>query len=1239
MISRTVPHFTRVVRSRVLAYICFLLVLSLSLSLFPAALARAETAHIAQETGQKAALRKGADGTSAIRIQAPPGAAVEVISRAGPYTKVRYRGVDGWVRSDLLILPALQYVMVVRDGVTGYVKGAYPERPEVALAFGAVGNSRQHHGAALELSYRDTTGERIVVAPAASFRGCHANERSVMDIQYCLNRITGFDVGKVDGVMGPKTRREIARFFEGVGLDADTFSSACQRELICVAAGTRTPPEGETEAFRAVLEDALAPAALVAQWREAERAFANRDCDALEGLPPTVLRDLSANACRAARHAENEAARAASLFRARDCDALEQIAETFREGVSVRECRALHARETAEREFETALEVFDCARAGELADLLGGQKGRVADCRETVQRRQYEQALAAAVVAKDCESIRMLETRLDKSGGFERCRFDMAMNAATAAEMLSAAERFEAEDDQDRAETIYRELQKRFPDDDLASLAVKRIAKREAEERRAASEDLFRRLGRQGVNTTSKSVMSGSRDARVKKGLTYLGYFDHGQGGTAREKLREALRLFQNEFGFSRSSRASDAQLRLMSALIDRLDLRRSVHDLPKAPYRGSVGTRHDTLIQSCRMSRKATFGTDREDSSECGYVNAAGDWVIPPVFATAEPFEGDLAVVKSYDEPLKRDWLIDRSGVLLDPAGMRWIERSRHGNGFRACPEKNRCGFLRPDGTKWLFEPRFTDIRDIAKDVFLIREGEDVRLEDRSKGLVLTGPHVKMHTVATLGLFLTSDRDDGDAITVFSGKDDVKKLTMRGTPVQVCRDRLTINGADGKKSWVYMQEDKSWLTIPGTFKTGSWSTRPCGKALAVQLASGRDGLLDLAEGKVVGGFDRLYVSYPDLNLFRAGRETGKDERLFGLVDSAGEWVVPPTYEWLTIGPEGHVGAQEFGFSVVAFTVTPKPEGGFSVGPKRRYSGDEISPVRGHPGWFEVRYGSAYNHSGGAYLVSPDGKIAPQTADRELALFMDACEALIGNNHGDHARLRLVCRGYLNMRATVSEMNPHADPDAMFSYAYALAARGEPVSDIVSWIHRAAEAGSVKAQAELGYMYAEGEPDLNIRKSDASAAKWLMRAAANGHDIAQFNLSLMYFNGRHFAQDYEIAYYWARQAAAQGNPDGIHNAAVLRDYFAALSAQKRQRARSLTLGDVFRGFQKYMPSQAELDRQRQAADAKRQCRSAQRSCYASCEGKSTEPATKIIGLLGAGASQKQVCQRDCASLC
>lgn len=76
-------------------------------------------------------------------------------------------------------------------------------------------------------------------------------------------------------------------------------------------------------------------------------------------------------------------------------------------------------------------------------------------------------------------------------------------------------------------------------------------------------------------------------------------------------------------------------------------------------------------------------------------------------------------------------------------------------------------------------------------------------------------------------------------------------------------------------------------------------------------------------------------------------------------------------------------------------------------------------------------------------------------------------------------------------------------------------------------MRKAANLDHVKAQLELGLMYAEGK---GVEKNIKETLKWFIKAAEQGNVNAQNNLGIMY----DAAGLYDEAFKWFKKAAEQG---------------------------------------------------------------------------------------------------------
>jgi TPR repeat protein len=94
--------------------------------------------------------------------------------------------------------------------------------------------------------------------------------------------------------------------------------------------------------------------------------------------------------------------------------------------------------------------------------------------------------------------------------------------------------------------------------------------------------------------------------------------------------------------------------------------------------------------------------------------------------------------------------------------------------------------------------------------------------------------------------------------------------------------------------------------------------------------------------------------------------------------------------------------------------------------------------------------------------------------------------------------------------------------------------RAAPPYVAAAKVIRAAKAGNVRAQAVLGWMYANGR---GVPQDYFLAAKWYHSAATQGHGGAQFELGLLHNKGQGVLQDYVLAYMAQPLRLAGGGQD------------------------------------------------------------------------------------------------------
>jgi len=97
------------------------------------------------------------------------------------------------------------------------------------------------------------------------------------------------------------------------------------------------------------------------------------------------------------------------------------------------------------------------------------------------------------------------------------------------------------------------------------------------------------------------------------------------------------------------------------------------------------------------------------------------------------------------------------------------------------------------------------------------------------------------------------------------------------------------------------------------------------------------------------------------------------------------------------------------------------------------------------------------------------------------------------------------------------------------------------------WLRRAAEGGSVAAQADYGELLLHSETPVHAHTqagTPAEAAEWFRRAAEQGSARAQTHLGALYALGRGVPRDPAVAFTWFKRAAELGNPRGQYNVGV-----------------------------------------------------------------------------------------------
>jgi len=100
----------------------------------------------------------------------------------------------------------------------------------------------------------------------------------------------------------------------------------------------------------------------------------------------------------------------------------------------------------------------------------------------------------------------------------------------------------------------------------------------------------------------------------------------------------------------------------------------------------------------------------------------------------------------------------------------------------------------------------------------------------------------------------------------------------------------------------------------------------------------------------------------------------------------------------------------------------------------------------------------------------------------------------------------------------------------------------QQVSQKFVYAQSAAVQGNVRAQFDLGLMYAKGD---GVRRSEREAFKWFHKAARNNHTEAKFYMGLSFAQGRGVKKQAQLARYWFKLAAKAGHRQAMAHLATI----------------------------------------------------------------------------------------------
>jgi hypothetical protein len=90
-----------------------------------------------------------------------------------------------------------------------------------------------------------------------------------------------------------------------------------------------------------------------------------------------------------------------------------------------------------------------------------------------------------------------------------------------------------------------------------------------------------------------------------------------------------------------------------------------------------------------------------------------------------------------------------------------------------------------------------------------------------------------------------------------------------------------------------------------------------------------------------------------------------------------------------------------------------------------------------------------------------------------------------------------------------------------------------------------AEKGDPAAENALGLRYFQGDAKNRISRDEKQAFRWFRRAADHGSLPAQAKLGALYWGGRGVPKDLNQAYFWTLLARARGDKESKDLATIL----------------------------------------------------------------------------------------------
>ncbi|MEM1054395.1 MAG: WG repeat-containing protein [Bacteroidota bacterium] len=298
------------------------------------------------------------------------------------------------------------------------------------------------------------------------------------------------------------------------------------------------------------------------------------------------------------------------------------------------------------------------------------------------------------------------------------------------------------------------------------------------------------------------------------------------------------------------------------------------------------------------------------------GYIDREGQTVIEPRFWNAGPFEDGIAVARLDGQPVA----IDTEGQVLFQTPGRYL--FPFSEGLAAFDDDGRWGLVRASG-EIAVEPQFGRLSSVRDGLAVAGETErgpvgviDTTgawvLPPRYDDLLLLGEGlIAFHTVPESDVPYAELHEDYRyevgryGILDLEGREILPASLQEIQPFSHGRAAArTPYEEEDEGGWGYLAPDGTWAIEPQFVYVAPFS--PEGLAAVSSYGEAEtQGVIDTNGAFVLPMSDR-YVSP-----FVGGVASAKDPEtdLYGLIDTSGEWIVEPTFAFLSTPSEGRVHA------------------------------------------------------------------------------------------------------------------------------------------------------------------------------------------------------------------------------------------------------------------------------------------------------------------------------------------